>query len=221
MDKFVALVPMKAHSERVKNKNILEIGGKPLFYYILETLEDCEYISEICVDTDSPVIKDKIKHDFRNVKIIDRPANLVSNSVSMNQIIAHDLTQVKGEHFLQTHATNPLLKPETIARAIEFFLSHKEYDSLFSVTRLQKRLYNSKGKPLNHEIGKMLNTQDLEPIYEENSCVFLFSRSSFNSNGRNRIGKKPGMFEISKEESIDIDDEFDFKLSKMLIESRF
>lgn len=210
MDKFIALVPMKAHSTRVKNKNIKSMVGHPLFYYILETLERCNYISEIYINTDSDKIKDLLHKDFRHVNIISRPKHLIGNSVPMNDIINYDLSQIDGEYFLQTHSTNPLLSHSTIEKAIKFFLSHKEYDSLFSVTKLLKRFYDSNGNPITHDPNKLINTQDLPPLFEENSCIYLFTRKSFKSN--NRIGKNPHMFEIDRMESIDIDDEFDFRL---------
>lgn len=216
MDKFIALVPMKAHSVRVKNKNIREIAGQPLFYYILKTLMQCKYVSKIYVDTDGDVIKDCIKRDFKNVHVIDRPTHLIGSDIPMNNVIEYDLSQIKGERVLLTHATNPLLKAETIDKAIEFFDSHPEFDSLFSVTKIQKRYYDKNCKPINHSLDVLLNTQDLEPLYEENSCVFLFTKKSFTLR-RHRIGKKPCMFEISKEEAIDIDDEFDFELAKNIM----
>jgi CMP-N-acetylneuraminic acid synthetase len=215
MDKFTALVPMKAHSERVRNKNIRELGGVPLFHHILRTLESCEHISEICVDTDSDFIKESLRRDFSRVMVIDRPEHLRGGSVPMNSIIEYDLGQVEGDYFLQTHATNPFLKSGTIDSAIEFLASHKQYDSLFSVTKMLKRFYGAGAKPINHDLGVMENTQDLEPLYEENACIFLFTRASFMA-GRNRIGKRPCMFEMDKREALDIDDEADFEIAERM-----
>jgi len=217
--KFTALVPMKAHSVRVKNKNIRKLAGQPLFYYILKTLRKCRHVSEIYVNTDSDLIKKYVRRDFENVKIIDRPEHLRGDSVPMNRIIEYDLTQIEGNYFLQTHSTNPLLKSKTIEKAMEFFLSHREYDSLFSVTRMQKRFYDSGGKPVNHDPRVLLNTQELEPLFEENSCIYLFTRKSFEAENT-RIGRKPCMFEIDREESMDIDDEFDFKLAEHIMHMR-
>lgn len=214
--KFTALVPMKAHSIRVKNKNIKELAGRPLFYHILKTLEKCRSVSGIYVNTDSKLIKDYISRDFKNVNVIDRPKYLIGDDIPMNSIIEYDLSQIEGDYFLQTHSTNPLLKSNTIDRAIEFFLSHPEHDSLFSVTRMQKRFYDSECKPVNHDPKILLNTQNLEPLFEENSCIYLFTRKSFKL-ANSRIGKKPCMFEIGKEEAIDIDDESDFELVRKLM----
>lgn len=215
-NKFIALVPMKANSERVKNKNIREMCGMPLFYHIIKTLQKCRNVEKIVVDTDSDVIKEKLRSDFKDIIIIDRPEHLRDGLTPMNSVIAHDLTKVEGDYFLQTHATNPLLRPETIDKAIDLFLSLQNHDSLFSVNRIQKRCYDLEGNPINHDLKVMLRTQDLPPVYEENSCIFLFTRGSFERDN-NRVGRNPYLFEIDKEEAMDVDDEFDFQIVNFLI----
>lgn len=217
--KFTALVPMKAHSERVKNKNIRDMCGKPLFYYIIETLQKCNNVDTIVVDTDSDIIKEKLRADFGDVVVLDRPEDLRDGHTPMNSIIAHDLKHIEGDNFLQTHSTNPLLRPQTIDKAIELFLSLRGHDSLFSVNRIQKRCYDPEGRPINHDLRVMLRTQDLTPVYEENSCIFLFTRKSFELEN-NRIGRNPFMFEMDKEESLDIDEEFDFELVRCVIQNQ-
>ncbi len=135
----------------------------------------------------------------------------------MNEIIAYDLIQLEGDHFLQTHSTNPLLTSATLDRAIETYFSNlDEYDSLFSVTRLQTRMYWQDGSPVNHNRNELIRTQDLPPIFEENSNFYIFSKESFQHAGNNRIGFKPQLFEIDKLEAIDIDDLQDFELAEML-----
>jgi CMP-N-acetylneuraminic acid synthetase len=135
----------------------------------------------------------------------------------MNEIIAYDLGRLDGEHFLQTHSTNPLLRKETLNAAIETYLRNlKRYDSLFSVTRMHTRFYSSNGAPVNHNPHQLLRTQDLPPVFEENSNFYIFSKSSFFNAGNNRIGLKPQMFEINKLEAIDINDQEDFELAEVL-----
>ncbi len=196
--------------------------GRPLFYWVIMSLENSKYIAKVVINTDSQEIaQDTLKH-FDRVSIIDRPEAIQGDFVSMNTIIAYDLSQIEGDHFLQTHSTNPLLTTVTINRAIEcYFGSLDMYDSLFSVTRLQVRLYWHDGQPINHNPHEMLRTQDLPPVYEENSNLYIFSRMSFNQSGKRRIGLRPQMFEMSKLEAIDIDDEQDFKLAEMLLSSRY
>ena len=88
-------------------------------------------------------------------------------------------------------------------------------DSLFSVTRLQTRLYDALGKPINHDPSVLLRTQDLPPVYEENSNLYLFTADTLRERG-NRIGERPLLFEIDALEATDIDDETQFTLAQAL-----
>jgi len=127
---------------------------------------------------------------------------------------------VEYKHFLQTHCTNPLLSSKTIKDAIELYFDklNDDYDSLFSVNRIQCRCYDINGEPINHEFGQLKRTQDLEPILEENSNLFIFSRDSFFNSNERRIGLKPYLYETNKYESIDIDEENDFVVAEKLYE---
>lgn len=213
----IALVPMKGHSERVPGKNMRSFCGRPLFHWIIMSLQNSKYITDIIIDTDSQEIAQNALKHFERVRIIDRPETIRGDLVSMNIIIAYDLSQIEGEHFLQTHSTNPLLTIATINEAIEcYFKNLDTYDSIFSVTRCQTRLYWQDGRPINHNPKKLLPTQDISPVYEENSNLYIFSRKSFSQSGNRRIGLKPRMFEMDKLEAVDIDEEQDFKLAETL-----
>ncbi len=214
---IVALVPMRHHSERVEGKNYRPLAGKPLYEHILERLTQCADIAKIVVDTDSKIIRDGIAERFSNVHILERPVHLRGEAVSMNDVLVHDVTQVPAKFYLQTHSTNPFLRPETISEAIETFLeAYPQNDSLFSVTRFQSRLWNQEANPVNHDPQVLLRTQDLLPLYEENSCLYIFERESFLA-GANRIGKTPILFEIEAPEALDIDEELDFVLADCLM----
>jgi N-acylneuraminate cytidylyltransferase len=216
--KITVLLPMKGNSERVPNKNIKLFNNIPLYHVIMKTLFKSKYITNIIIDTDSEIIVKDAKGSFGDkVHIINRPKEIQGDFVSMNSIIGHDLSILDGEHFLQTHSTNPLLRIETIDRAIEqYFDNLNRYDSLFSVTRFQTRFYDKDAKPLNHNPNELLRTQDLEPMYEENSNFYIFSKEAFKNVGEKRIGLKPQIFEINKLEAIDIDEIEDFKLAELL-----
>ncbi len=218
--KLVALVPMRHHSQRVPRKNYRPLAGKPLFHHILETLRAVPEIDEIIVDTDSNLILDEARRLFPDVKLIQRPEHLHADEIPMNDILLHDTAQAQADFYLQTHSTNPLLRAETISRAIKtFFAEYPKYDSLFSVTRLQTRLYDKDGKAVNHNPLELLQTQDLPPVYEENSCLYLFTRENLERK-RHRIGDSPLLFEISADEAWDIDEELDFEIADFLMQKR-
>jgi CMP-N-acetylneuraminic acid synthetase len=218
MNKVVALLPMRHHSERVPGKNYRLLAGKPLFHHILDTLLACPNVNQIVVDTDSPIIMEGLKDHYPQVIILERPEHLRGDTVPMNEVLLHDVTQVPADFYLQTHSTNPLLRPQTISRAVEFLSeNYPTYDSLFSVTRVQTRLWDQLTRPINHNPAILLRTQDLPPVYAENSCLYLFRRENLVTR-RNRIGERPYLFEVDANEAWDIDNELDFAVVKFLIE---
>ena len=220
--KVTALLPMKGHSERVPNKNMRDFAGAPLYHAVLKTLLESKYIAMVVIDTDSDVIKkDAITHFGDRIQVVDRPVEIQGDFVSMNDIIAYDLQHIDSEHFLQTHSTNPLLTTQTIDKAIEdYFHSLDTHDSVFGVTRLQTRLYDKNTKPINHNPKELIRTQDLEPLFEENSNFYIFSKSSFEASGNKRIGLNPKFVEVNKLEAVDIDEEEDFVLAELLYKYR-
>jgi CMP-N-acetylneuraminic acid synthetase len=218
MKKLTAIVPMKAQSERVPGKNTRDFCDKPLFWHIIDTLCKTGCVAEIAVDTDGDNIAEAVTEYFPDVKIIRRPAGLVGHAVSMNRILEYDLSRLEGEHFLQTHSTNPMLTARTIGKAAAAYfekIENGEYDSLFSVSRIQARCFLSDGSPVNHNPAELIQTQYLSPVYVENSNMYIFSKSSF-SRTKRRVGEKSFMFEMDAYEAIDIDEEKDFKIAEIL-----
>ena len=130
--RIAALVPMRHHSVRVPEKNFRLIAGKPLYHYILSSLLAVPEIDQIVVDTDSEKIMEGINIYFPSIKILQRPEHLRADSMPMNEILLHDTGKIEADLYLQTHSTNPLLKPETISKAINQLLDNMPaFDSLF------------------------------------------------------------------------------------------
>lgn len=215
--KITALIPIKAHSERVKNKNFRDFAGKPLYHHILDSLQNINEIDEIIINTDSERVIEEAPKLFSKVKIHKRTEELLGDYMSVNKLIEYDINNSDSDIYIQTHATNPLLKSETIYRALNEFISENiSCDSIFSVNKFQTRFYTKSGKAINHDPKKLIPTQHLEPYFEENSLFFIFTKESFkNANGK-RIGTNPKMFETSKIESFDIDEESDFFIANAI-----
>jgi len=212
-----ALVPMRHHSQRVPGKNYRPLAGIPLYHHILITLLACAEIQQIVVDTDSPVILQGLREHFPAVVALERPEHLRADEIPMNEVLLYDTSQVEADFYLQTHSTNPLLKAETIGQAVRRFLaSYPAYDSMFAVTRLQVRLWDQLGRAVNHNPAILLQTQDLPPIYAENSCLYLFTRQNLLAK-RNRLGERPMMYEVDQAEAWDIDNEIDFSVVDFLM----
>jgi len=215
--RIVALLPMKASSERIPGKNFRSFAGKPLFRWMLDTLLAVGEIDRVVINTDArKMLSDSGVTDSDRVEIRDRIDRLCGDMVSMNKILEDDLGNVDADFYLMTHATNPLLSTATIKDAITKFVNReKNYDSLFTVNKVQSRFYKQDLTPVNHDPANLVRTQDLEPWYEENSCLYIFTKQSFRQTGA-RIGVNPMMYVIPKLEAVDIDEPDDWEKAEAI-----
>ena len=222
--KLTAIIPIKHQSTRVPGKNYRLMNGYPLFYYIIMTLLQVKEINNIIIDTDSPTIKQQVPIFFsqeiecQKISIYDRPEHLRDGSTPTNKLLLNVIQDLNldADYFIQTHTTNPMLKSTTIQQALKQFLDQSlDYESLFSVKTHYTRFYTKDGKDLNHNRFKLIPTQDLDPIYEENSCLYIFRKETLEKY-QARIAPKALLFPMNDIESSDIDWEEDFKLVEQL-----
>jgi len=221
MSRLVALLPMKGHSERIPAKNFRPFAGKPLFRWILDTLLGLPEISLVVINTDArEALSKNGLVDSDRVKIRDRKTSICGDFVSMNLVLEDDISAIPASAYLMTHTTNPLLSVDTIRSAVQLYQEGLTagYDSLFSVNRYQSRFYRADGTPLNHDPTQLMRTQDLDPLFEENSNLYLFSAESFKKT-RARIGVRPRMIPTPPAESVDIDDQASWEFAERLARS--
>jgi CMP-N-acetylneuraminic acid synthetase len=220
MTRIVAFVPMRHDSERVKGKNYRPLGGRPLYHHIVSSLLACDRIDEVVIDTDSALITADVAAAFPGVRVLARPEHLLGGDIPMNDVLLNDIEQVQADLYVQTHSTNPLLRSATINEALDTFAAARDrYDSLFTVTPLQTRLWTSDGRAINHDPEVLLRTQDLPPVMEENSCLYVFDEATLRARG-NRIGERPMLFAVDRYEAWDIDDELDWLVVEGLFARR-
>ena len=188
--KFTALLPIKSESQRVPNKNFKTLNKKALFKWILEKLISINEIDQIIINTDA-VRKVRNKLGVKiNKKIIikQRIDELKGNEISMNEIIKDDLNDCNNNDIIMTHATNPLLTKGFIVKCIAKYKESikKNYDSLLTFDQFYGRFFDHNFRPINHRTGQLIQTQDLKPLYFENSNLYVFSKKSFKKKN-NRI----------------------------------
>ena len=221
--KIIALLPMKAHSSRVPNKNFRTIAGKPLFRWILDELLSTDFVDEVIINTDAHplIVEAGLPQSYKPVTIRHRRPELCGDEVSMNRIIEDDLEHSNADAYLMTHTTNPAITSDTLNAAFRTFKAGlaEAKDSLFAVNRIQTRFYRADGTPVNHDPDNLIPTQDLEPWFEENSCLYIFSKESFADTAA-RIGRNPILFETPLLESSDIDEPHDWELAELILQAR-
>lgn len=214
---------MKANSERVRGKNFRNFAGKPLFRWILDSLLAIPDISQVVINTDArQILADNGLESSDRVLIRDRRPDLCGDFVSMNKVLADDVANVPADIYLMTHTTNPLLSSLTIMRGLASFIEAQaagSADCLFTVNRFQSRFYRADASAINHDPANLIRTQDLEAWFEENSNLYVFTRSSF-ARTQARIGAKPMLFEIPRIEAADIDDQEGWDIAEIIAAAR-
>ena len=214
---ITAIVPIKQHSERLPGKNFREFNGRPLYHWILDTLESVSVIDRIIVNTDADEIINDLPDQF-DIEVSVRPDRLRDDDTTTN-IIKYEIDRTDSDVYLHTYCTCPLLTAGTISDAISEFLESSEHDSLLPVTKHRKRFYDADFNPINHDPSDLSPTQDLSPIYEDNSVLFIYTEETF-ERANHRIGTNPLPFEIDKREAIEIDYLSEFELAENIHKSR-
>ncbi|CAA0117229.1 N-acylneuraminate cytidylyltransferase [BD1-7 clade bacterium] len=219
MTKVIALMPLKANSTRVKGKNFRKLGNKPLFRWMLDKLLSMPEIDEVVINTDA--IEELRREGLpKSDKLIvrQREKSICGDEVSMNRVIENDLAHTDADLYIMTHTTNPFLSVSTINTALNTLKSSPDKDSLFTVNKLQTRLYDAQATPVNHDLNNLIPTQDLAPLFEENSCLYIFTKQAFQTT-KARIGKNPMMHATSAIESVDIDEPQDWDLAAIIAQA--
>jgi len=203
--KTVAFVPIKLNNERLPNKNTMSFtNGDPLISYILDTLSKVKNIDEIYVYCSDESVK---KYLPENVKFLKRPKYLDLSETSFNEVLINFSKDVKADIYVLTHATAPFIKSTSIEVAVEKVLSGT-HDSAFGVHKLTEFLWDD-SKPVNYDLYNIPRTQDL-PDYFTETCGLYVYKDYLIKNEKRRIGDTPYLVELSKIESIDINDGDDF-----------
>lgn len=220
MKEVIAFLPMRKGSQRVKNKNIREFSNREggLCRIKLEQLLKVKNIDKIIVSTDDIEVKN-IARSLNHDKIIidDRPDNLASSDTSTDELINYVPSIIDKGVVLWTHVTSPFVDEKIYSAAIEHYFKNLDTnDSLMSVTKIQKFLWDKNGAiNYDREKEKWPRTQTIEPLYEINSGIFLADVNIY-LDLKDRIGKNPYLFVLDEKEAFDIDWENDFKMAEIL-----
>ena len=204
-------MPIKLKNERCPGKNTRMLGSKPLLQYELDSLKEtglCDEINVFCSDAAVvPFLPE-------GVNFLQRPKELDLPKSNFTQIFSCFMAERDADIYVYAHATAPFVTVDTMKQCIEAVKSG-EYDSAFCAVKLLDYLWKD-GKPLNFDATNVPRTQDLEPIYQETSGVYAFTKEVFEKYKR-RIGMKPFIKEVSFREAVDIDNPEDFDLAEVML----
>ncbi len=214
--KVVAVVPMKLNNRRLPQKNTKAFtNGKPLCWYILNTLKEIEKIDEVYVYCSNPEITDYLPE---GVKYLRRSEELDQDTTSMNEVLEAFAADVPADVYVMTHTTAPFIQGTSIEKGLAAVLE-QGYDSAFAVKMLQEFLWKD-GKPFNYTLERISRTQDLEALYCETSGFYIYQKNVI-AQMKRRIGNHPYMVTVGEIESIDIDEKEDFEIADAIYNMYF
>lgn len=210
--KTVAIIPIKENSKRVKKKNFKKINKVPLYEILLKKLKKCDF-DEVYIDSDSGVIrKFCIKNNFKFIKRLPR---LTLDNANGNDLLNYHSKIIKADFYFQLFITAPLMSVETINKCIKFLKNSRKYDSILTSRSIYSWFWFNK-KPINYKPNILPRSQDAKPVIVETTGLYGISSQSLQKY-KCRIGKNPFFFEVPANESLDLDNEEDFKHLKFLL----
>ena len=215
--KVALTIPAKGTSERVRNKNLTLVGGKTLVRRACEKALLCKEVDYVYLDTESDDIKSEVSDLLsRGLRLIDRPAELATNDCNANDLLTWALHTIEEVDVIcQTFSTSPLITAETIDRVIREWKNSTGHDSFMTVVPVQEYFWNN-GSPENFTIEDLPNSQDLDKKMMETHGLYGVTVESFVNRGT-RVGKNPLLVEVSKTESLDIDDPEDLAIVEAIV----
>tara|TARA_Y100000768_G_scaffold113266_1_gene83468 strand:+ start:23717 stop:24430 length:714 start_codon:yes stop_codon:yes gene_type:complete len=222
--KFLCIIPARAGSKGVKNKNVKLLGGKPLIYWTIKEALKIKEFSKVLVSTDSKKIQNISKKYGAECPFL-RPKNISKDKSLTIDVIKHAVKYLNSKNFdnfeyiVLLQPTSPFRKKIDIKNAIRKFLRNKKASSLISVVEVgdfhPARMYYIKNNILIK--NKMSETdvgtprQKLKKIYLRNGAIYIIKKKNIN---KNFLGTLPIGYLMARDRSLNIDDNYDFKIAQ-------
>lgn len=211
--KMKALVAVRAGSQRVQNKNIRPFAGSSLLEIKLEQLKRVGIFDGIVVNSDDDHML-QIAHNM-GCETVKRDAEYASSSVSMSEVYKNMAENIDTDHIAYINVTNPLLRDESIIKAVETYKNNiGRYDSLNSAHLIKEFLFKD-NKPINYDLKNQPRSQDLPDISALNFAISIISRQAM-IDCKNVVGNKPNIYIIDEVEATDIDNQIDFDFAEFM-----
>ena len=220
---YLAVIPARGGSKRLPNKNILDLHGKPLIAWSIEAGLNSKYVDEVVVSSDSnKVLKLGAAYKAKGIK---RPEILASDTASTFDALKHTLDNVeKYDYIVLLQPTSPLRNATHIDAAIHL-LEEKKADAIVSVCPMEhsplwSNTINSdlsmKGFLKKEIVG--LRSQDLDEYFRVNGAIYICKIETFLREETFFIKDNVYAFKMDRESSVDIDEEIDFQLARVILE---
>lgn len=202
----LGVIPARGGSKGVPRKNLRIVAGKPLLVWTIEAARRSALLGRYLVSTEDAEIAALARR--YGAEVLDRPAHLATDEASTLSVLRHVLEQIPAAAVVALNPTSPIRREGLIDACIRTFQT-EHADSLGTVHR-----------DYSYEYGQdMPRRQDIRPRLVDNGNVYVMSAETIHA-GR-WIGERIAVFETSREEGVEIDDDFDLWLAEQVLTTRF
>lgn len=221
--KGLIIIPARGGSKGIKNKNIIDVCGKPLIFYTIDAALKAKkngVVDEVIISTDSEKIADVSSRLGASVPFL-RPKSISGDKAKSIDFMLHaiDYFEKKGifyDYLILLQPTSPLRNYDDIRGSVDVFLNNKG-NSLISVCKEDRvdetELYykkNDLGIPLSQKHNKGIRRQDLNDLFIRNAAIYITS-TEYLKKERKIISDNPLLFEMPQKRSLDIDTKKDLE----------
>lgn len=217
-----AVIVVRKGSKRVKAKSMLELDGESLISRKVKQLLKCKNVNRVVVGSDSDEMLEEAR--IAGAEAVRRPDFYCNEEIaSANDMIKNMCELITTDVVVWAHCTNPMLSTNTYEQAVDKFfeVTTQGYDSLLSVVELKEHLWNTNKTVFNYNPYAERHTpaRELPPMYMQDGGIFIQPYINMKKNSY-FFGQKPYLFEIPKDEFLDINEYRDYLLAKAIIQEK-
>jgi N-acylneuraminate cytidylyltransferase len=214
-DQIIAVIPVREKSKGIPHKNVKELCGKPLLFWVIDALNSSNVFDQIWVATDCAQTEDLIKNTYSSVRVFNRsPDNATDASPSIDVILEflQKLQVSENTILLMAQATSPFTSETEFYNGVKM-IRDNGYDSVVPCVRLKKFLWDQSGRPLNYDLRYKPRRQDFDGLMVESGSYYA-SRVSCILKTKQLLSGKIGVLEVSQHNQIEIDEPVDWYLAE-------
>jgi CMP-N-acetylneuraminic acid synthetase len=203
--KIVGFIPIRLNSQRVSSKSIRLLGGRPLFCWLAQEMDQLGIPVHIFASAPD-ILRDLMDFSANNIVFTKRPERLDAAGVTGVEIYREFVKTIPADVYLLSHCTSPFIKATSLQRVVDVVTSGQARSSL-TARRIQTFTWYE-GRPLNFDIPR-IQTQLLRPMLVETSAAYCFRRQVLEEGDRTDL--HPHIIEVKWPEDEDVDYEEDFQ----------
>lgn len=216
----IAFIPVRGGSKSIKFKNIKKINGRPLIYWVLDAVVECNSIDKVVVSTDSDEIRDIVNlYNSNKILIINRSDEVSTDFASTESVMLEFAENYAFKNIILVQATSPLIDSHDLTQGLELY---KNADSVLSVVNQKRFIWNKQeyAQPLNYDYLNRPRRQDFQGFYVENGAFYITSKELL-IKSKCRISGKISTYVMEEESYYEIDEPSDWIIVEKLLENKY